>query len=110
MTIHLHLLNARGKLEPIRERVENVFSQSVEAISALLPISNIDVVIQAGPFVIPETGMVGYSPSADVLYLTIEPSQPQPLAGLQHGVPGDARARTPPLSAVRWPGIWTDPR
>lgn len=76
MTIHLHLLNARGKLNPVRERVENAFSHGVATLSALLPIANIDVVVQANAFVIPETGMVGYSPAADVLYFTLDPANP----------------------------------
>lgn len=75
MTIDLHLLNARGKLEPLRERVESVFSRGVEAISALLPVSNIDVIVRAGP-AIPEIGIGGYTFAADLLRLTIEPDNP----------------------------------
>src|SRR6266852_4448589 len=76
MSIQLHLLNARGKLDLVRERVERAFSRGVEAVSALLPVSNIDVVVRADPFVLPETGMGSYSPSADVVYLTIDPANP----------------------------------
>ncbi len=76
MSIRLHLLNARSKLDPVRERVERAFARGVEAVTALLPASNIDVVVRADPFVIPETGMVSVSPAADVVYLTIDPANP----------------------------------
>jgi hypothetical protein len=76
MTIHLHLLNARGKLTPVRERVESAFAQGVTTISALLPIADIDVVVQATAFVIPETGIAGYTPAADTVYITIDPANP----------------------------------
>ncbi|MCU0493522.1 MAG: DUF2268 domain-containing protein [Chloroflexaceae bacterium] len=74
MAVHLHLLNARGRLNPLRERIERVFWQGVDTIAALLPIGKIDVVVQTGPFVILETGMTGYSRAADVLEITIDPN------------------------------------
>ena len=76
MTVQLHLLNARGTLESIRARVEDVFPPAVETISALLPVSNIDVLVQAGPAVIPEIGIGGYTLAADLLRLTIDPASP----------------------------------
>src|SRR5262245_59787441 len=75
MAIHLHLMNARGRLVPIRERVQNAFPRVVEAGSALLPVSNIDVIVQEGPS-IPEIGMVGYALAADLLRITIEVANP----------------------------------
>jgi hypothetical protein len=67
MTIHLHLLHARDKLAPVRERVESAFAHGGTTMSALLPSADIDVVIQANAFVMPETGLVGYTPAADAV-------------------------------------------
>ena len=76
MTIQLHLLNARGNLDAVRERVEIAFSHGVETLAGLLPIANVDVIVQANAIVVPETGMAGYSPWADALYITIDPANP----------------------------------
>ena|GEM_PF-559063 len=65
----------------VRGRVERAFSRGVETVSALLPVSNIDVVVRADRLVIPETGMGGYGPSADVVYLTIDPATPNLFTG-----------------------------
>ena len=76
MPIHLHLLNARDRLGPLAGKIEYAFAEGIAFITELLPIANVDVVIQAGTYVIPETGMVGHSPAVDVLYLTIDPANP----------------------------------
>jgi uncharacterized protein YjaZ len=76
VSIKLHLLNATGKLSPWEHRLEDVFSQSVETLAAMLPVKNVDVIVQAGKRVIPETGIGGFSPSAEVVYITIDPGHP----------------------------------
>lgn len=107
VTVNLHILNARGKLDFVRERIEKTFFYGVTTISALLPIADIDVIVQASTFVIPETGMGGWSPAADVLYISIDPANPNLLRDfdteflatlghelhhcLRHGGPGYGR-------------------
>lgn len=74
MTTQLHLLNVRGQFDAIRRRVEDCFSLAVEQISRLLPLSSVDVVVYVDPeHVIPETGMGGYSPSADRIFIALDP-------------------------------------
>lgn len=76
MSIRLHLLNASGKLSPWERRLADAFAQSTETLAALLPVQNVDVVVQAGKRVIPETGIGGFSPSGEVVYITIDPDHP----------------------------------
>jgi uncharacterized protein YjaZ len=42
----------------------------------MLPVKNVDVIVQAGKQVIPETGIGGFSPSAELVYITIDPGHP----------------------------------
>ncbi|MGB9430324.1 MAG: DUF2268 domain-containing putative Zn-dependent protease [Gammaproteobacteria bacterium] len=77
MSIKLHLLNAGGKLSPWSGRLEPAFAKSVGSIVALLAVDNVDIVVRAGHRVMPETGIGGYSPSADVVYITLDPEHPR---------------------------------
>lgn len=76
MNVNLHVLDARGTMSALRGRVEAAFLDSVQRVALLLPIANIDVVVSCSKFVVPETGVAGYCPSADVLYITIDPENP----------------------------------
>ncbi|HXC41714.1 MAG TPA: DUF2268 domain-containing putative Zn-dependent protease [Burkholderiales bacterium] len=72
--ISLHILDARGNFRAYRERLTAAFSDGVAAVTALVPISQVDVVVHAARFVHPETGMRGYAPSDDVVYITLDPA------------------------------------
>lgn len=77
MSVQLHLLNARGALNSVFGLVENAFPGTVETIQELLPISDVDVVIYADKrFTLPEIGMCGYSPSADRVFVAVDPDNP----------------------------------
>jgi uncharacterized protein YjaZ len=76
MSIELHLLNAAGRLSLWSNRVEAAFARSVESIVALLPVNDVDVVVQAGRRVMPETGIAGRSLSAEVVHITLDPDHP----------------------------------
>ena len=45
MSINLHILKATGRLNPFVEQIEKEFNESVDKISKLMPISDVDVVI-----------------------------------------------------------------
>jgi uncharacterized protein YjaZ len=76
VNVNLHVLDARGTLSALRGRVEAAFSDSVQRVALLLPIANVDVVVSCSKFVVPETGFAGFCPSADVLYISIDPENP----------------------------------
>jgi uncharacterized protein YjaZ len=80
VNVNLHVLDARGTMSALRSRVEGAFLDSVRRVSLLLPIDTIDVVVSCSKFVVPETGFGGYCPSADVLYIWIDPQNPNLLA------------------------------
>ncbi|MGL6261942.1 DUF2268 domain-containing putative Zn-dependent protease [Vibrio sp. WXL210] len=74
MSIDLHLLNAKSRLSPLEKRIISEFKNSVDRIETLIPVKNVDVVISASSEVIPETGLVGYCPKDDLVYLRIDPN------------------------------------
>ena len=78
LPIQLHLLNANGQFDSIRERVESCFEQSLEEINARLSIENVDVVVSVDPQrAIPQLGVGGHSPSGNCAFLTIDPDNPK---------------------------------
>jgi uncharacterized protein YjaZ len=76
MSAHLHLLNASGRLSPYIENIKEAFTECVDIVSVLLPVKDVDVVVRAGRRVIPEIGIGGFSPSAEAVYLTMDPDNP----------------------------------
>ncbi len=74
MSINIHLLNAQGKLSKLENRITFEFKTSVNRITSLLPIKDIDVVISASAEVIPETGLGGFCPENGLIYLKIDPN------------------------------------
>ena len=76
MTIQLHVLNAKGRLDPYLERIERAFARGIETILTKLPVSQVDVVVSAGRWVIPELGMTGDSPSDGAVFVTLDPDNP----------------------------------
>ncbi len=49
MPTSLHLLNARGEFNLVRERIETCFAESMQEIGALLDIHDVDVVAYVSP-------------------------------------------------------------
>ncbi|MXS17880.1 DUF2268 domain-containing putative Zn-dependent protease [Pseudomonas oryzihabitans] len=76
MTCVLHLLNASGRLDPWRAILQETFTDALTRIAAHLPEQRVDVVVQAGAWVIPELGLNGYSPDAERVFLTLDPDSP----------------------------------
>ncbi|WCE07248.1 DUF2268 domain-containing putative Zn-dependent protease [Pseudomonas sp. JBR1] len=76
MSCVLHLLNASGRLDPWRAILEETFTDALPRIAAHLPEQRVDVVVQAGAWVIPELGLNGYSPDAERVFLTLDPDSP----------------------------------
>ena len=73
MPIKMHLLNSSGVFDNHVKAITESFQDSIRAITKILQVDNVDVVIQHSVHVIPETGMVGYSPTADRAFLSIDP-------------------------------------
>lgn len=73
MTVQLHILNAGGRLSPLLEHINEAFARGARKSCALIPVSYIDVVVQASQHVIPEIGLLGQCYQPDVVYLSIDP-------------------------------------
>lgn len=74
MNVHVHILNASGLLTPFVKRIRDTFSSSVVEIGKLIPIRDIDVIVEPGKNVIPETGLAGYAPKRNTAHITIDPN------------------------------------
>lgn len=73
----LHLLNAGGPFSPVlAAEVREVTQEALARFAAELDLNGVDVVLGAGPFTIPETGVVGYAPNAFRVDLTVTPDSP----------------------------------
>lgn len=83
--IDLHILNAHGRFTPYQEQIQTVFALSMQLISEILPISDIDVVFCLDPeSVIPEYGIGGYSPSGDRIIISADPDNVNFVNGLEN--------------------------
>ncbi len=60
-------------MSPWVSDIRAAFAESIGAVSALLPVKDVDVVVRTGRRIIPEIGIGGFSPSAEVVYLTMDP-------------------------------------
>lgn len=83
MTLHLHFLDARASLTPLRAWISDALLQTHAKAAQLLPLQPLDVVIQAGQQVVPEKGLLGYAPRPGLIHLTIDPGHPALLANAQ---------------------------
>jgi uncharacterized protein YjaZ len=73
--IELHILNAHGKFTPYQEQIKTAFDLSVEHVTAILPVSGVDVVFCLDPeSIIPEFGIGGYSPSENQILISADPN------------------------------------
>ncbi|MFF7710226.1 DUF2268 domain-containing putative Zn-dependent protease [Pseudomonas sp. NPDC007930] len=77
MPLHLHYLDARGALAEHRAWLQARLLSTYETASALLPLGPLDVIVKAGRQVIAEKGHLGYAPEPGVIYLTVDPANPQ---------------------------------
>jgi uncharacterized protein YjaZ len=75
MSIELHVLNAAGRLSRRNvRRIRRAFNVTASNVQKLLPIRNVDVVFQELPtLTLPETGIGGYSPSAELAFIYLNP-------------------------------------
>lgn len=65
-------MNARGQLDHYEKRVRQAVSNVARATTALEKLGPLDIVVQEGRRVIPQIGLMGYTPKADVIFLTLD--------------------------------------
>lgn len=72
ISINLHILNASGCFNSIENIIRKSFHQSIETISKYIKFEDVDFIVQSSEYVVLETGMAGYSPSKDKVFISID--------------------------------------
>lgn len=75
--MNLHILNVQKKLEAHCQWMSNCLNDTYERAQKVMSVPSLDVVVKAGTFVIPEKGHLGYCPEAGIIYLTVDPENPE---------------------------------
>lgn len=76
--INLHILNASGTLTPHLKTIKEEFDMTIKKVTDKIPISNVDIMVSDDPEdSIPELGFGGYTPSAHLVYISVDPKSPQ---------------------------------
>ena len=73
--VTLHFVNARGQIDPYVEPVREAVSKAAAAASAL-DLGPLDIVVEAGSWVIEQLGHCGRAPRAGVVFLALDPENP----------------------------------
>jgi uncharacterized protein YjaZ len=74
---HLHLLNARGVLTPWEQATRNGIERARLRAAECVELPVLDVVVQAAKDGgIPELGHVGHTPRPRVIFITLDPDNP----------------------------------
>lgn len=72
--INIHILNASGRLTQYEERLHRICDRAVAEIRDHLEIDDVDVVLQHNPSAtIPEVGVSGYAPTANLVQISLDP-------------------------------------
>lgn len=70
----IHFIDARGQLSQHKSWINQVLTETfIKARNTLPLVGNVDVIVKAGPQVIPEKGHLGYTPEPGFIYITIDP-------------------------------------
>jgi len=89
MNINLHILKATGRLNPFIEQIETEFNNSVNQISKLIPIFDVDVVVYDYPYMaIPELGIGAETKSQYLINIYIDPEFPKLSDSISKGFKG----------------------
>lgn len=84
--ITIHILNAQKKLTAHSEWLQACLTETYEKAKSLMPIPSLDVVVQAGKFVIPEKGHAGFCPEAGIVFITVQPENPAFIKNDAHSI------------------------
>jgi uncharacterized protein YjaZ len=74
LPMKLHIMKASGRLNPFEAELRLAFNEVLEKVNSKLQLPEIDVVMVDYPdTVIPETGVVGYAITKNLLYVYVDP-------------------------------------
>ena len=86
MPIIIHTLSASSELKPYAKKLLTMTKSAISAVSALLPLKDIDVVFYVNPEgAIKEIGGIGgYTPTSHVVFISLNPHHPKFKYALTH--------------------------
>jgi uncharacterized protein YjaZ len=101
--IHVYILNAGQENFPKASTLRRIVYSTYDYVAKQMPIGAVDVVIQIQPYLtLPEIGIGGYAPSANVCFIYLDQSHPQLFDSIsQHLRPIVAHEL---MHCVRWSG------
>ncbi|KND46719.1 MAG: hypothetical protein AB201_02685 [Parcubacteria bacterium C7867-006] len=74
MNVKLHILKQSTRLNSFEEIIRKSFEEGINKIQNKIILPNVDVVVSDNPgSSIPETGVGGYAPTANLVYININP-------------------------------------
>lgn len=77
MAVISHILLGSGRLVPYQDQIKKQFDELITKVKQNLHLENIDVVIYDNPHdAIPEIGIGGYTPSAHLVFVSLDPQFP----------------------------------
>ena len=69
------MLQASGRLNPYSTIIKHYTRNAIKQTLSLLPLSNVDIVIADNPSaVMPEIGIGGYTPNANLIFISLDPT------------------------------------
>lgn len=75
--LKLHLLESSGRLEKLKSQITKSFEKISYILENVIKLPDIDIVVADNPeSAIPETGVGGYAPTANIIYISINPEHP----------------------------------
>jgi uncharacterized protein YjaZ len=73
--INLHILLGTKRLIPFEETLKQEFDKAIPLITSKLPVTDVDIIVSDNPDnAIPEQGIGGYSPDANTIYVSLDPT------------------------------------
>lgn len=85
MNIRLNTLNANGDLETFKNTIKSTFASTVKKITAIMPVSNVDIAIVNNPHgAIPEVGVGGMTYNPHFVVISIDSKFPNLINTLEN--------------------------
>jgi uncharacterized protein YjaZ len=86
--IHVHLLDASNRLQQHRDQLLEIGQQTVARVQEMMPIEQVNVVLCFNPLgVSAETGIGGFAPSNDTVFIYLNPNASSFAESLEHQFP-----------------------
>jgi uncharacterized protein YjaZ len=87
MNIYPHILNASGKLTAIKPQIEKVTKTTIQTVTNLIPVKNVDIIYYDNPTgTITHTGIGGNTITTNLIMISLDPTFPHFKKSLQQNL------------------------